>query len=460
MADKRYQVFISSTYEDLKEERLQLLRHLLANDYFPVGMESFPASGDEQFECIKEYIDISDYYVVLIKGRYGTPASDGISFTEKEYDYAMKTLGKQQVLVFPYDFPGKKVLYDDPKYADKLDAFRDRAIEKCMAGFWTDAGDLKAKVATALARAVKTDGKKRPNAGWIRACDIPAESESAKRLEEASQQLELLQRERDGLLAERTALRDELRKWQEKAGSLQTACGNLLAEKEELQETIDSLETAIAEKDAEIAGLKAAKAQASPPSPPKPKLSLAVGDTYHFGPYDWRVLKVEDDRALLITEDIVEKRAYNEGGVTIWAECSLRKYLNNSEEFLKKFDPEDQHKILETENINPDNHWYGTTGGNRTIDKVFLLSIEEVVKYFGDSGQLKNKKPDSKYRINDQYNGRRVAQFNNNGYWWWLRSPGYYRNHAAGVHGDGYVNLYGSSIGIGGGVRPALWLHL
>jgi hypothetical protein len=122
-----------------------------------------------------------------------------------------------------------------------------------------------------------------------------------------------------------------------------------------------------------------------------------------------------------------------------------------------------------------DNRWYGTDGGNSTKDKVFLLSIEEVIKYFGDSGDLANRKgwywnwEDSQdelrdgkgYYINDQHNSGRVAKSNNIGYWWWLRSPGYHQYDAAGVNDDGSIFLNGYHADYpSGGVRPALWLNL
>ena len=89
MKQKRYQVFISSTFSDLKNERLAVINQLLAINCIPVGMELFPAADEEQFEYIKKLIDESDYYVVIIAGRYGSLADDGFSYTEKEYDYAV-----------------------------------------------------------------------------------------------------------------------------------------------------------------------------------------------------------------------------------------------------------------------------------------------------------------------------------------------------------------------------------
>ncbi|AHK17554.1 DUF4062 domain-containing protein [Thalassolituus oleivorans] len=88
--DKRYQVFVSSTYADLKEERQHVIQALMEMDCIPAGMELFPAADEEQWEFIKKVIDDCDYYLLVIGGRYGSTTDDGISYTEKEFDYAVQ----------------------------------------------------------------------------------------------------------------------------------------------------------------------------------------------------------------------------------------------------------------------------------------------------------------------------------------------------------------------------------
>src|SRR6476646_3341217 len=87
--DKRFQIFISSTYADLKEERRRVIQTVMELDCIPAGMELFPAADEEQFEFIKKVIDDCDYYLLIIGGRYGSTTSDGVSYTEKEYEYAV-----------------------------------------------------------------------------------------------------------------------------------------------------------------------------------------------------------------------------------------------------------------------------------------------------------------------------------------------------------------------------------
>ena len=88
--DKKYQVFISSTYEDLKSERKAVEETIIRAGDIPVGMEAFPAVDSEQFEFIKTVIRSCDYYVLIIAGRYGSLADDGLSYTEKEFRYAVE----------------------------------------------------------------------------------------------------------------------------------------------------------------------------------------------------------------------------------------------------------------------------------------------------------------------------------------------------------------------------------
>lgn len=89
MDKKRYQVFVSSTFRDLQEERQEVMQALLELDCIPSGMELFPAANESQWSLIQRVIDDCDYYILIIGGRYGSIADDGVGYTEKEYDYAI-----------------------------------------------------------------------------------------------------------------------------------------------------------------------------------------------------------------------------------------------------------------------------------------------------------------------------------------------------------------------------------
>ena len=191
------------------------------------------------------------------------------------------------------------------------------------------------------------------------------------------------------------------------------------------------------------------------------KNQIQVGDIITFGVHEWRVLDINDGKALIISEYIIEERAYHRSHENItWAKCSLREYLNNTFYHSDAFNDEERSKIVQTMNITEDNQWHGTGGGDPIYDRIFLLSLAEVVKYFGDSGQLDNRPPNNP-TISDQYNSNRIATLNGSACWWWLRSPGYTSLYASHVFRNGILDIYGYNVDYtSGGVRPALWLNL
>ncbi|MCL2057235.1 MAG: DUF6273 domain-containing protein [Oscillospiraceae bacterium] len=189
--------------------------------------------------------------------------------------------------------------------------------------------------------------------------------------------------------------------------------------------------------------------------------SAKIGDIIPFGGYDWRVLAVENNKALLISEKILEKRPYHvEVEAITWEECTIRKYLNGV--FLNKLG-EAKHAIAETRNNNPHNPWFYTEGGNATTDKIFLLSLDEVCRYFGDSTASLSKKRDIRkdFWINDKNDPARIAYYGNERASWLLRSPGGTQSYVAYILRDGGVYVSGSdAFSDKVGVRPALWLNL
>ncbi len=183
--EKRYQVFISSTFQDLENARQEVSQALLRSHCFPSGMELFPATDEEQFEFIKSIIDESDYYILISAGRYGSlHPNSGLSFTEMEYDYAVST-GKPVIRLLhkdPFnDLKGKHLeLHEESRR--KLTRFRDRLSKNKLVRFWETPSDLKSEVVLSL-----TDVKKRyPQPGWVRGTErdiaryqkVPRESTS------------------------------------------------------------------------------------------------------------------------------------------------------------------------------------------------------------------------------------------------------------------------------------------
>lgn len=142
------------------------MQALLSLDHFPAGMELFPASDDDQWALIKGVIDDSDYYVLVMGGRYGSTTAEGISYTEMEFDYAK--LCKKPILAFvhqdPDSIPAGKTELSDAARA-RLKAFRTKVETGRHIKFWTNPGDLQAKVI----QSVSAETKRNPQEGWVRA---------------------------------------------------------------------------------------------------------------------------------------------------------------------------------------------------------------------------------------------------------------------------------------------------
>ncbi|MCL1936727.1 MAG: DUF6273 domain-containing protein [Defluviitaleaceae bacterium] len=178
-------------------------------------------------------------------------------------------------------------------------------------------------------------------------------------------------------------------------------------------------------------------------------------DIIYFGQYKWIVLKVyKNGIGLVISKDILFKMAYHNRKTTItWERSDIRKYLNSN--FYEKFTVSEQKKIISKEVNNYFNEKYFTQGGKTTIDKIFLLSIEEAKKFFRDDT-------------------KRVAKIDNENTWWWLRSSGKSPDASAFVYSNGSISFdgqtsvysYKDSKGINfvgyriGGIRPAMEIDL
>jgi len=165
--EKKYQIFVSSTYEDLRQERDAVAKAILELGDIPVGMEMFSAADETQWKLIKRQIDQSDYYIVLAAHRYGSMVGD-ISYTEREYDYAVEigvpVLGF--VIEPTADWPANHI-DSDPEIRTRLEAFKMK-IKSRMVSFWSNADSLNGKVLAALSKQKNLT----PRPGWVRADSI------------------------------------------------------------------------------------------------------------------------------------------------------------------------------------------------------------------------------------------------------------------------------------------------
>ncbi len=192
--NKKLQVFISSTYLDLKIERQAAVEAILKAGHIPAGMELFTAGNQSQMETIKRWIDESDVYMLVLGGRYGSiEPSTSLSYIELEYDYAeskeiplFSVVIKEDALEAKIKSMGSDAF--EKEHPDKLNIFRDKVLNK-ISSFFADSKDIKLAVHETLA-----DFQNRYKfRGWIpgdEATDVKPFLEEINNLKKDNQKLE------------------------------------------------------------------------------------------------------------------------------------------------------------------------------------------------------------------------------------------------------------------------------
>ena len=185
--EKRFQVFVSSTYEDLKEERNRVIQALLNINCIPCGMEYFPAANEDAWECIERLIPECDYYVILLAGKYGSsPKGKTKSYTHLEYELAVKH--KVPILGLVHRSPSKLSLEksESTKVRQKqLDAFRSQVSRK-LCRFWDSPDQLPGELIASLANEIR----RTPRIGWVRGDNI-ADDEAKTEIIKLQRKIEL-----------------------------------------------------------------------------------------------------------------------------------------------------------------------------------------------------------------------------------------------------------------------------
>ena len=172
MIEKLYQVFVSSTYEDLKNERKEVQEILIRCNCLPRGMELFNASNKSQWKIITEVIDSCDYFVLLIAGKYGSIDKNiNISYTRKEFEYAKEK--KIPIVAFIRDdidsLSASKVERDPVRIKLLLD-FIELVKDNRVINFWREKKDLSLKLYTSIQQ-LKVDS---PGVGYFKSSEIPS----------------------------------------------------------------------------------------------------------------------------------------------------------------------------------------------------------------------------------------------------------------------------------------------
>lgn len=185
-------------------------------------------------------------------------------------------------------------------------------------------------------------------------------------------------------------------------------------------------------------------------------------------PILWRVLHREGSKALLISEYCLDwdlydgsDQSWGAGGDITWAASDMREYLNH-QFYEESFTMDEKKRILMTVVQTPDNLAFHTHGGATVEDAIFLLSVEEVQKYFGPAVGMTENDAQAQIMMADrslsEENGVAIDKYPQ---MWWLRTPGAGQNQVACVDEDGRIDLEGINCNADEvGIRPAMWVEL
>ena len=158
---KRYQVFISSPFNHLQEERRRVFEEIARMGHIPVGMELFGASANKPWEYIQPIIKESDYFVLILRGNYGSKVpGEKISFTHKEYLYAKQ----QQIPILAFHYNNLDNLSEKDCDLTDLLNFIQELKSSHLVQSWMSLEDLLPKIISSLNQSIVTN----PRCGWVR----------------------------------------------------------------------------------------------------------------------------------------------------------------------------------------------------------------------------------------------------------------------------------------------------
>lgn len=170
--ERKYEIFISSTKLDLEEEREYVQEQIIMMGHIPVGMELFLGERRAVWKVIQTAIDRSDFYILILAGRYGSSKTRQKSYTEKEFDYAVKK--KKPIIAFVLDSKGLENLLvkkteKSTSSKNKLRKFRDKVLSEHVQQYGEMEGFRKIFPVNVHKFIQENDN---PDLGWIRAGSV------------------------------------------------------------------------------------------------------------------------------------------------------------------------------------------------------------------------------------------------------------------------------------------------
>ncbi len=200
MSEKRYQVYISSTYTDLQAERAAIVQALPTIGCLPVGLEIF-ATNSLVFAAVKKLIDEADYFILLVGSRYGSLSPSGVSYSHMEYVYA--STKQKPILVLMHDAPDSRSIEFQEKTMEGRRQFRDfrQLVSKGLVSGWSDIKNLDSAVRQYLPQLIRSN----PASGWIRASSSVLSASTSKEVEYLKQRISELEGEREQWLNQQSS---------------------------------------------------------------------------------------------------------------------------------------------------------------------------------------------------------------------------------------------------------------
>lgn len=244
---KKLQVFVSSTYLDLKSERQAAVEAILKSGHIPAGMELFSAGNESQIETIRRWIDESDVYMLILGGRYGSvDPKTSLSYTELEYDYATSKEKPVFSVVITESALDEKLRSEgrdaiERERPQELKLFREKVLGR-ISSFFSDTKDIKLAVHETLSDFMARYEFK----GWVSGDEIADSSgliDEISRLHKLNQALEKQLSEAtkaEPATSKKNAAQDDLRELFEVLSSINITTSIFSAgEKEEKYSLLD-----------------------------------------------------------------------------------------------------------------------------------------------------------------------------------------------------------------------------